>query len=112
MRDELGRPDVRRQAIVLGHVADDLADRPSLCHGVQAQYLGAAAGWRKEPKEDLEKGALAGAVGSDQPDDSRLHRQVDLLQGLDLAVVFGQARSLDERHDSILTSPFRLDVII
>ncbi len=70
MRDEIGRRCVGRQAIVLGKVADELADVGPASPDVHVEDGRLARGRVDEPEEDLEERALAGAVRSDQPDDA------------------------------------------
>jgi hypothetical protein len=81
---------------VLGHVAHDLANSAGLGDRVHSEDGRPARGRRDETQEDLEERALAGAVGTDEPDDSRLDRNVELLEGLDLPVVFSETDGLDQ----------------
>jgi hypothetical protein len=110
--DEVRRADVRREAVVLGHIADDLPDGPSLADGIHAEDRGPAARRRQQAEEYLEKRALAGSVGPNQADDSGLDRQVELIESLDRPVVLGQTGGLYQRHRCILPSPVRRGVII
>ena len=77
MGDEVGGADVRRQAVVLGHVADELAQHHALAAHVEAEQGGVAAGRRQQAEQDLDQRALAGAVGADQADDPRLDRHAE-----------------------------------
>ena len=69
---ELGRRHVGRQAVVLGHVADELADLGAVPGHVQVEHDGRPAGRRDEAEQDLDQRRLAGAVRADQADDARL----------------------------------------
>src|SRR5580698_4705066 len=53
VRDELGRRDVRRQAVVLGHVADELADPHAVLDAVQAEHLRHAWVGSSRPRRTL-----------------------------------------------------------
>ena len=64
--DELGGRDVGRQAVVLGHVADPLADGGALGGDVEAEHGGAALGGGGQTQQDLDQGGLAGSVGADE----------------------------------------------
>ena len=82
MDDELGGRDVGRQAVVLGHVADALADRGALGGDVEAEHARpcpTVAG--EQPEQDLDQRRLAGAVGADQPDDAGRDVDGELGQG-------------------------------
>jgi len=64
--DELGRRDVRREAVVFRHVADALADLRAFGRDVEAEHFGAALARGGQTQEDLDQGGLAGAVGTDE----------------------------------------------
>ncbi len=70
--DEVGRGRVRRQAVVLGHVADELADRRALRAHVEVHHRRLARGRFEQPEQDLDERALAGPVGADETDDPGL----------------------------------------
>ena len=71
MRDDVGRRGVRRQAVVLGHVADVLADVGALGPDVEVEDRRRSARRVDEPEQDLDQRALAGAVRADEADDAR-----------------------------------------
>ena len=99
VRDELGRRDVRRQAVVLGHVADELPDlhrRPS--DAVVAEHLRHALRGLKQAEEDLDQGRLARAVGADQAGDAGREGDGQARERGDAARVdLGQRGGLDDR---------------
>ena len=66
VHDQLGGGDVGRQAVVLGHVAHQLADPLPLGGDVQVEHPRAARGGRQEAEQDLDQRRLAGPVGADQ----------------------------------------------
>jgi hypothetical protein len=96
---ELGGGGIGREAVVLGQVAHELADLRPLARDVQAHYRCGPRRRVDEAQQDLEQGALAGAVGADQPDDAGLHLEVQRVERGDvLAVALGEVSGLDERH--------------
>src|SRR5688500_17244763 len=98
MGDEIGRGRIRRERVVLGHVADELADlRPVRPH-VQVEDGGGAAGRLDQPQQDLEQRALARAVRADQPDDPRLDLEGEAIERGDGAVALGEPRQGDQCH--------------
>ncbi len=62
--DELGRRDVRREAVVLRHVSDALTDLGAGGPDVEAQDLGVALRGGGEAEQNLDHGGLAGSVGT------------------------------------------------
>ena len=97
---EVGGRRVRRQAVVLGHVADELPDRRALGAHVETHDRGVAGRRLEEPEEDLDERALAGAVGADQADDPGLQLEGQAVERDDAArVVPGQAGEGDETHE-------------
>ncbi len=97
--DELGRRHVRREAVVLRHVPDPLADRRPVRHDVEAEDRRAtrpSAGSR--PEHHLDQRRLARAVRADQPDDARLDLDAEVGHRRDLAVPLGQPVGLDQCH--------------
>ena len=60
---------------MLGHVAHALADLQALRARVQVEDAHVARGGGEQAEEDLDEGALAGAVGADEPDDAGLQLQ-------------------------------------
>ena len=79
------------QAVVLGHVADELADRRALGPDVEVHDRCLAGGRLEEAEQDLDERALARAVGADEPDDPGLQLQGQAVEGGDAArVALGQ----------------------
>ena len=96
---EVGRGDVRRQAVVFGHVADELADRRALGPDVEVHHRRLARGRLEQPEEDLDERALAGAVGADQADDPRFEVQGQTVERDDARrIALGQVAKGDEAH--------------
>ena len=77
---EVGGGHVRRHAVVLGHVAHALAHLQAARGRVQAEDAHVAAGRLQQAQEDLDEGALAGAVGAHEPDDAGLQLHGEVLQ--------------------------------
>ena len=102
MRHEVRRGDVGRQDVVLGHVPDLLTDPRAVASDVEVQHGGRAGGRGEEPEEDPEERALAGAVGTHEPDDPRLDRDGEIVEGKDSAagtrVSEGERLGRDEGH--------------
>ena len=97
--DEVGGRGVGRQAVVLGHVADELADRRALGAHVEAHDRRVARRRLEEPEQDLDERALAGAVGADEADDPGLELEGQAVERDDAArVALGQAGEGDETH--------------
>ena len=69
MGDELGGADIRRQRVVLGHVAEPLAQDRPVGGRVDAEHGHPTGRRREQPEQDLDQRGLAGAVRPDQPDD-------------------------------------------
>ena len=81
--------DVGRQAVVLGHVADALADGGAVGRDVEAEHASPLPdGRREQAEQDLDQRRLAGAVRADEADDP----------GADVEV----------RSDTAVTDPKRL----
>ncbi len=68
---ELRGRDVGRQDVVLGHVADLLADPRPFPHDVETEDRRRAVRGPKEPEQDPQERALAGPVRPDEPDHAR-----------------------------------------
>ena len=97
--DEIGRRRVGREAVVLGHVADELADRRALAAHVEVHHGRLAGGRRQQPEEDLDERALAGAVGSDQADDPRFELEGEAVErGHAARILLRQVPKGDEAH--------------
>ena len=95
--DEFGRGHVGRQAVVLGHVAEQGPDRLAAGPAVVAKHLGLALGRRDEAEQDLDQGGLARAVGADQPGDAGGDRDVRPSSAVTFARVhLGQRGGLDD----------------
>ena len=99
VRDEVGRGHVRWQAVVLGHVPDELADLDALPDDIEVHDRRRPGGRRQEAEEDLEHRALARAVRADEADDARLEIERQAVKGDDASgVAFGQRVERDEGH--------------
>jgi hypothetical protein len=98
VHDELGRGHVRRQAVVFGHESDALPDPQALARDVEPQHGRGAGRRRQQPEQDLDERRLAGAVGSDQPDDTRFDGHVEVVQGGHPGEPHRQALGGDYRH--------------
>ena len=97
--DEVGRRGVRREAVVFGHVADELADGGALRPDVEVHHGRVARRRRQQPEEDLDERALACAVGADEPDDPGFELEGEAVEGGDAArVALGQVMERDQCH--------------
>src|SRR5215470_7889042 len=106
--DELGRGHIGREAVVLGHVAEQGPDRLAAGLAVTAEHLGPALGRRDEPEQDLDQRGLARAVGADQPGDAGGDRDVQAVQRGHVARVhLGQRGGLDDGARLEWTRPDR-----
>ena len=96
---EIGGRHVRWQAVVFGHVADELADLDALSDHVEVHDRRRPGRGRQQAEEDLEEGALAGAVRPDETDDARLEVEGQAVKGDDTAgITFGEGVERDEGH--------------
>jgi hypothetical protein len=96
--DELGRRDVWRQAVVLGHVPDELPDRHAVLDAVVTEDLRHALGGLEQPEEDLDQGRLAGPVGADEAGDAGREGDGQARERGHVARVdLGQSGGLDDR---------------
>ena len=98
VHDELGGGHVRRQAVVLGHVADALADGRPVRGDVVAEDGGRARGRGEQAQQDLQERGLARAVGTDEPRDPGLHLDGQVLDGGHRAEALGETLRPDQRH--------------
>ena len=64
VHDQVAGGHVGRQAVVLGHVADQRADRAALGGDVVPEHPRRPAGRRHQPEQDLDQRGLARAVGA------------------------------------------------
>ena len=97
--DEVGRRRLGREAVVLRHVADELADLRAVGADVEVHDLRRAGGRLEEPEQELEHRALAGAVGADEADDPGLELEGQGVERGDaVAVALGQSVEGDEGH--------------
>ena len=96
---EIGGRRVGWQAVVLGHVADELADGRAVGPDVEVHDRRLARGRCQQAEEDLDERALAGPVGADETDDPGFEIQGQAVEG-DHAprVVLGQVTEGDEGH--------------
>jgi hypothetical protein len=85
--DEIGRRGVGREAVVLGHVPDELADDRALLLDVEIHHGRPSRGRLEQPQEDLEQRALARAVGADEADDPGLELEGQPVERHDAAWV-------------------------
>jgi hypothetical protein len=100
--DELGGGDIRRQAVVLRHVAGQRPDPLAIALAVAAQHHRLPAGRLEQPEQDLDQGRLACAVGADQPGDARLDPYRERVERGDRArIALGQRAGLDDRRPAI-----------
>src|SRR6266536_1351845 len=98
VRDELGGDQVRRQAVVLGHVADPGPHRVPLRYRIQPEYPYPAGRGRDESEQHLDERGLAGAVRPDQTDDAELDIDGERVEGGHRGVPLGESPDLDECH--------------
>ena len=97
--DEVGRRGVRREAVVFGHVADELADRRALRANVEVHHRRLARRRFEQAEQDLEQRALARPVGTDQADDPGLEVEGQAVERGDAArISLGQVPEGDEAH--------------
>ena len=95
--DEADARHIRDQAIMLGHVADALAQRHAV-EDVAAEDLRGSRGGLEEAQEQPEERRLAGAVWADESDRSLRNRDGKVVDGADFAEHLGEVLSLNE-HD-------------
>ena len=106
VRDDLRRRDVRGKAVVLGHVADELADVGALRPDVEVEDRRLAARRIDQAEQDLEQGALAGAVRADEADDPPVDVDREPVEGSDAArVALRQRPDRDQGHRRRVTEP-------
>src|SRR5690606_3454521 len=92
----LAHGEVAEQRELLGHVADAAAQRLGLLGDAQAQYFDLALGGREQAAEHADGGRLAGAVGTEKAVDAGArHRQVDVVDGEQVAEALAQAAGAD-----------------
>ena len=96
--------DVGRQAVVLGHVADEAAQLRPLAEDVVAEQRCLAARRLEEAEEYLDQRALAGAVRAHEADDARLQREVERIERGDARVALGDCVGSEKRHRKITVS--------
>src|SRR5207253_6893121 len=82
--DEADARHIRDQAIMLGHVADALAQRHAV-EDVPAEDLRGSRGGLEEAQEQPEERRLAGAVWADESDRSLRNRDGKVVDGADFA---------------------------
>src|SRR6188508_1279762 len=106
VRHELGGRHVGRQAVVLRHVPDTRPDSLTLGRGVEVEDVRLAARGGDKAQEDLDERALAGAVGSDEPDHAFADLDGEAIQRSDAAwVTLRQRPGADERHAATSLGP-------
>ena len=102
MGDQVGRREVGREDVVLGHVPHSFPDPATVRSGVQAHHRGAAARRRQQPEEDPQQGTLAGPVGTHQSHDPRLDLDAQRIERQDAPagarIPLGQTLGDDQRH--------------
>ena len=99
MRHEIRCGHVRRQAVVLRHVADELTNPDPLPRDVEVEERRTTGRCVDQTEEDLEQRALAGAVRSDEPDDPGLEIDREAVQRRDATgIALRQAVDRDEAH--------------
>jgi hypothetical protein len=89
VRQELGRAHLARQAVVLRHVADARAHAHA-GRGVLAEHQRPARGGAQEPHEDLDRGALAGAVLAEDAGDAVVDAEAHVVERDDAGISLGQ----------------------
>ena len=102
VHDQVAGRHVGRQAVVLGHVADQGADRAAVGGDVVAEHARAAAGRRHQAEQDLDQGGLAGAVRPDQAGHALADGHVEAVQRRDARVLLGEPRGVDDGHNANL----------
>lgn len=95
---EVGGGHIYRKAVVLGEVADELADLEWMREGVDAEDLDRAGGRGEEAEEDADEGRLAGPVCADQTDDAGLEVESERVEGGDTGVALGDFAGAEEGH--------------
>ena len=97
--DEVIGRDVARQAVVLRHVADVLADADALGRDVRVQDARPTRRRRQQAEQDADERRLARPVGSDQADDAGLDVEREAIERRDArGVSLGEGLECDERH--------------
>ena len=96
VRDRLADLDVPVQPGALQHDPDARAQRSRALAGIEAEHGDLAGAAVAVALEDLDGRRLAGAVGTEQPEDlAALHGEVDPADGLEVAVGLSQTVDLD-----------------
>ena len=104
VRQELRRRQRKREAVVLGHVAEP-GSNPNRLVRPLPQYLGRAGSGLDEAQEELDGRALARAVRPKQSRDAFPNLEVHAIKGDDRAIVLRQRlRFQQERHAASITS--------
>jgi hypothetical protein len=101
VRDPVRRRRVGRQAVVLGHVADELADVGAACPDVEIEHGRVARGRRDEPEQDLDERRLPCPVRADEADDAGFDVDRQRVEGGDVrAVALRERIDGDEGHST------------
>src|ERR1019366_2435348 len=95
---EVGGGHIYRKAVVLGEVADELADLERVGERVHAQNFEGTGGGGEEAEEDADEGGFAGAVGADEADDAGVERERERIEGGYARVALGDAAGAEEGH--------------
>jgi len=95
--DEVERPDVGRQGLVLGRVTEQRAHLGSGPDGVSPQHLEAAVIGMREPQSEPDERRLARAVGPQESGDAGIDLDGHIGQGDHVAEALRDARSGHDR---------------
>ncbi len=84
---------------MFGHVADIFAELERVLLRIESEHSDRAARLPQQPEQDSDEGALAGAVGADEPDDARLQIDGHRVEGGDARILLGQLTGADQGHE-------------
>ena len=94
--EEVGGGLVGRQTVALGHPAHAAADLDGAAFEGVPEHPHRAGRRGQHAEQDLQQGRLASTVGSDEPNASLWNRQIDTVDGNDVAV--GEPQSADRKN--------------
>ena len=105
IRHEVGRGLVQGKALVLGHVADPLAEPGRVFGHRRSEDRDLPVGRPDEAEHEPDEGGLAGAVGPDEAGHAGMDVEIDILERPDVPVVLVEAAGLDDGRAGLRAGP-------